>query len=400
MLLIPSSNLYEKLLNENQGIFFEPILNGNVPFVAKLPSSVIKAIHKDFLIKLFLGFELSLDKSFYHLTICLFIEDDRNHPYITFHTVNNQKELLSIIKAFDDNNKELYMFDELSRNVGSGYLKMKEGYAEVVTRLNAEIINTNIDLENKREVEDRFIMQIENYIKDKSSNNDNIIEVNCEFLSSKPLAISDVNVGEMVLDDYEEGLGFEKTIYQLIESYYLANSFHSPKYYKKGTEKELTDIISFDDTHILLLEAKVLQVMYREKELSTERMMKNIHKNINKAIRQQKGTLKTIRSGKELYSSKGSVLNKPTSTSYEVVHCIVLISEMLPQLNWETLNTEVINFANENEAFLHILDLNELFRTLYISRDTRTFNFNLLRRWKRVHELGTPFIRISYTEKK
>ncbi|PKJ52477.1 hypothetical protein [Bacillus sp. SN10] len=396
MIHLPSFQIQEKMINENSGLFFEEISNMTVPFIVKLPSSVIKAIYKSCDVKLFLGLESIENGMFNTLTVCIAIADDEEQPYLTFHTVDDIKELNAIIKAFRQTNNKLHLFDELNRNVLSGEFDLLER-KELLDGEFFSLIKTNISKDFKIEVENRFIDYIEEHYKGNTQLPINLVEIKTNFISSEPPKIIDMEAGEVSLEQCDEGGGLEQSIYSLLAYYYSGSSFHSPKFYKKEAEKELTDILAFQENHMVIIEAKVSQILYREKELTTQRLLKNIQKNMDKAIRQLKGTLKTIGTKQDIYSAENNLIHIPID-SVKQQHCIVLISDMHPGLKWDGIYGEIIKFMNESKGLLHILDLTELFRLLFLSKTPENFRENLCIRWEIIYESKNPFLRVNYRE--
>jgi hypothetical protein len=396
MTYLPSFNIQEKMINENSGLFFEPTSNKTVPFIAKLPSSIIKAIHNGSSVRLFVSLERLEDSILHTITVCIAIADDKEQPYLTFHTVDEVEELNAIIKAFQQTENKLHLFDELNRNVLSGEFQLLVHHEELGEKLLSSI-NTRINKNHKIEVEDRFIDYIEEYYKGNNQLPIRLLEIKTQFMSNEPPKIIDIEAGEISLEQHDEGGGLEQSIYSLLAYYYPESSFHSPKYYKKNTEKELTDILAFQENHMVIIEAKVSQVLYRENQLTTERLLKNIQKNIDKAIRQLKGTLKTIGTKQDIYSAENKLITIPMK-SIDQQHCIVLLSEMHHALHWDKLYWEIIKFTNDSKGLLHILDLTELFRLLFLSKTPEAFKRNLYIRWGLVYKSKNPFLRVNYKE--
>ena len=73
---------------------------------------------------------------------------------------------------------------------------------------------------------------------------------------------------------------------------------------------------------------------------------------------------------------------------------------MRHELDWDMLYQEIMKFGAENLGLLHILDLTELFRLLFLSKTPEAFNRRLLDRWNIVYENKTPSVRVKFMDSK
>lgn len=390
--------MQEKMINESGGLFFQEIFDQTVPFVAKLPSNIIKAIYEGCNIKLYLGLERIESSNSKRLTVGMEIADDKEHPFMIFHTVNNTEELQSIYKAFQQLENKLYLFDELTRNVLSGKLTLLEKNKEINKELLFSI-ETNFNVKEKIETENRFITYMEELFSGNTKLPIDLIIVKTKFIPSGPTKVIDLDVGETILSQSDEGQGLELSIHSLLNSYYHETCHHSPQIIKKDKMRELTDILVFKESHLIFIESKVSQVLNREKELNSKRLITNIHKNIDKAIKQLRGAVKSVNTKQKVYTSENNLIDLTLNNDIPN-HCIVLISEMRHELDWDKLYQEIIGFGAEESGLLHILDLTELFKLLFLSKTPEAFNRSLVNRWKIVYEHQTPLVRIEFRDSK
>lgn len=175
---------------------------------------------------------------------------------------------------------------------------------------------------------------------------------------------------EFRLDDPDEGAGLEQTTWHLLENLFAGSIFHSPQVQEVTEKRELTDILTYCEVGPCLIEAKAADMLRTSLERTTERRVKSVQKQIDKGISQLVGALKNLKAGLPLSTKEGTSFKIPATVG-SIRQGIVMVSEMLPGLDWEAIATQLLAASDKSGAMLHVLDLRELRLLVGISRNDR-----------------------------
>jgi len=291
---------------------------------------MIKHIYNKCTIKLLVSIDSRIKSKL--ITVGFIVEDEPDNPFCTFYTINNKSDLNAFILAIKRRYNKLHLFDELSRNVLSGELIISKDVNDSIKFFDGNIINIDIGLDEKRKNEDLFLKNFVSLYKGETPQSDYWFDIDLEFLPNSSNKILDLDAGAMQIDQLDEGAGMEQSIYQLINSFFEKDSYHSPFYYNRNIEKELTDILILSQQYSVLIESKTIKVMYRDKPLTVDRMIRNIDKSITQGFGQLRGALRTIRSHTDVFTTnKNSIIIQQENR--DNIHSVVLIPEMYSQLN-------------------------------------------------------------------
>lgn len=164
------------------------------------------------------------------------------------------------------------------------------------------------------------------------------------------------------LFDEDEGGQQEQLAVWLTDSLQPTGTHHSPRFKKGAETKELTDVLlsySFGST---LLESKSLSIFSRDVIPDRSKLDRDISAHIDKAFRQLRGAVRTLKAGVEITDPNGRPLvverDKPA-------HAIVLIPDMDLLEDRSTYDLAFIqNFVETTGGFPHLLDVSELLRVV------------------------------------
>jgi len=186
--------------------------------------------------------------------------------------------------------------------------------------------------------------------------------------TAKMTAIGLNDIIDFRLDDPDEGRGFEQSTWHLLENLFGPMLYHSPQFLEGCSPRELTDIMAVASTGLCLFEAKNAAILSTRLDRTTVRRTTSVQKQIDKGVVQLSGALRTLNNGLPLQTKKGVPLILGPATGQHR-HAIVMVSEMLPGVDWEAIGTQLLTAAQRSGAMFHILDLRELRVLVGISRN-------------------------------
>jgi len=212
------------------------------------------------------------------------------------------------------------------------------------------------------------------------------------FETTKISAIGDLETLSFQIEDRQEGQGLEQTAWHLLEHLFSRCIFHSPQVTDSKTSRELIDILSYSKTGLCLFECKAAAVLSTDIARTTERRAKGIEKQIDKGISQISGAMRSISSSLSLTSKGGTPIRLPYWTN-PLHHGIVMVSELLPSADWESVAKQLLDASKNAQAMFHVLDLQELRLLVGVSTTPTDLVVNLLNRFKTMAQVGSAFIR-------
>ncbi|MCP4157073.1 MAG: NERD domain-containing protein [bacterium] len=152
----------------------------------------------------------------------------------------------------------------------------------------------------------------------------------------------------------------------------------------------MTDVLCLSEHGIFLFETKSIAVYSTDPSRTSGRRLKNLHKQVKKALSQLKGAINSIKNGYDVISKSGNQINLNRKN---VLHAIVVVSELIPLGDWKEIVNLAENLFRETQCMVHIVDLEELYSMVVISKQKRLFDYNLMKRFEVLIKEKTIFIR-------
>jgi hypothetical protein len=389
-MFIPGEVLLRELASELAGVWFVIPDNQSQPVIInKLSTPVIKLVYR-FVDTFLLISKVRVENEFVRI-VGLRIHDDSNYPQFTSYPIVNDSDhidtLPALIKFLNLRNAQIHFFDERNRPVMSGFCTIDE----------REKITKAIELLSPSDQNVTKLDQIANLAHDKFQRDIELAFMGGEPIDSEIIAlkliIRDLNVfniielndsqytGNYRLDDIDEGNSLEKLANASLATIFGKNTYLSPTVKTGKYKRELTDILSFGQDQICLLECKALSVLQSAIDRSRDRRVKLIEKDIKKGLSQLKGAIRNLLSGVEIASSQNNPIFIPNiKVSY--IHGIVLLSEMYPFVNWAEVAKGIKNYSNPDKNYiLHVIDLAQFQRICSVAKSPVLFSNHLLDRF-------------------
>ncbi len=141
---------------------------------------------------------------------------------------------------------------------------------------------------------------------------------------------------------------------------------------------------------IFIFETKAISILTTTPARDTKRRVKNLHKQIKKALGQLSGAVRSLRDGNEVITGSGTKINFDRSI---LPHMIIVVSELLPFGDWSDIVSEAIGLVRKSNVMVHILDLRELTLLVAVSENADAFDYNLMKRFRHFIQCKSVFIR-------
>ncbi|MGG6268552.1 hypothetical protein ACQ4M3_29340 [Leptolyngbya sp. AN03gr2] len=394
---IPSEEIYREIFHESAGIWFvRSVGTDSHAILLKAPTNVLKAIMAGCTVKV----SFTVDQSAYPpiLTSCVQIYDGKDAPFMVFGSHINQAEHSALPEILNRRSTPLFLYDELIRNVAWA----ETSWGNAVDRVSQLILSfesfyAGVSTKDVQSALDNLQSSlVPNSVAQAALLNSEQVELTSASFNTIDVYVYGVNDKIQMFNalSEDEGGGLEQSTWQLLESLFIDQIYRSPQVLSdNGKIRELTDIFCFTNQGIFLFETKVSSVLNTSLERSTERRAKNIESQIEKALRQLRGAIKTVRSGQKIVTKSGVELN----FNREIVpHGVVVISEMFPFINWDEITICLMKTALESNSMIHILDLQELRTLIGCSSSFNHFDYYLMTRLETVIDRKSAFIRTKF----
>ena len=368
----PSSRNWEEMKYEAAGCWPLPINKGDeFALVTKMPASIIKASYRSCRVSLTVA-RAQTPKGVV-LATTLTVADDPSAALMLSGVIRHAEEQLAIENILRAGRTLVVFFDELSRPVARATCALSVPECTAASKL--------VDSAGLRYT-GPWIPLLSDVLDEVQGFGDPKLAVPAKYsptFITIPLTLSgfetqpSMTIGltdslDFRLDDLDEGRGLEQSTWHLLGRLFEGRIHHSPQVYE-GTElRELTDILTFCDAGLCLFESKAAAMLTTSLDRPTERRAKSVQKQIDKGIDQLVGAMRNVARGFPLATKSGSAITMPPTVG-TLRQGVVMVSEMLPSLDWEGVGMQLINASHLSGAMLHVLDLQELRMLVGISKD-------------------------------
>lgn len=359
---IPSKFLYTLINSEIVGVWVESNSRGDKAFIAKVPSSVAKAIKLGAKVELVIAVsEQKSDNRF--LTLALKVYDRRDNPYfgILPQTVNSTNNIIN--SSFFDKPLSFSIYDELDSPVFSGKIQ-----------INSDSSNEDFiyDLDKMKfvtpsgTVESFELINIFGYYLGLPQYRDMNPSLYMELFTYR-LTVSDIqemltyHVHPNSLSHYTLGKDIDGTVQetqlnQSLNLFFEQHVFQSPLVTIGKSTRELTDAFALTDDYSLIIESKCLTVNLNALNQTTDRIISNTIGHAKKALKQLVGGFKAIKRNEVIKSQSGQEIKFDRNN---VQHGIVMIPEFISSNRWETIINKMITIYETYGLKVHVISLPE-----------------------------------------
>lgn len=356
--------------------------------IVKAPTHTIKEIYQGKEIFLYIKSEQYFSRDV--LFTGLAINDFRENPAYIF-GINRFKDEIKIIeKLFGEESLEIDFYNELGIAVLSAMLRINNELRDTVL---SEIRNCNIDDEDFI-VEPYLDKFQEEYIKNRKIKH---LELDIDNLKVVNNHIIGQEVVKYTITDQDEGKLLEDKIFAALDNMFGTDLFHSPYFIRQNLKVELTDIFCFSESGVFIIETKAMSVFNVNTNITTDRRIANLHKQIRKALKQTSGVCNN------LYTKEVSIYD--SRNHQEIIfdrkvcpHCIIIVDDLIPLgEHWHQILIEVFEQMIENKCYTNILDVKEFIKLVKFSNNSKyNLDYFLLERCQAVISNENLFVDIRF----
>lgn len=368
----PSSRNWEEMKYESAGCWPLPINNGDeFAIVTKMGASTIKAAYRSCPVSLTIARAETSEGVV--LATTLKVEDDPSAALMLSGVLRHAEEQLAIENILRTGKTLMVFFDELSRPVARAtctFSTTECGEAsEMVGTAGTRYVGAWIPLLAAVLDEVQGFADPQLVVPTKYAPTFVTIPLTLsEFETQKLTAIGTRETLDFRLDDPDEGFGLEQSTWHLLENLFEGCIIHSPHVREGKKLRELSDIMTHCNAGICLFESKAAAMLTPSLDRSTERRAKSVQRQINKGIDQLVGAMRNLNRGLPILTKVGTEIELP-STVGNVHQGVVMVSEMLPSLDWEGITNQLIDASKQSGTMLQVLDLQELRMLVGVSKD-------------------------------
>lgn len=371
-MFMPSARNWEEMKYEAAGCWPLPINKGDeFALVTKMPASTIKAAYRSCPVSLTIARAETSEGVV--LATTLTVADDPGAALMLSGVLRHAEEQTAIENILRTGRTLVVFFDELSRPVARATCAFSVPECTAASMM--------VDATGSRYA-GAWIPLLSDVLDEVQGFSDPKLAVPAKYAPTFitiPLTLSDFETQlsttmgltdalDFKLDDPDEGRGLEQSTWHLLENLFEGRIFHSPHVGEGTDRRELTDILTYCDEGFCLFEAKAAAMLFTDLDRSTERRAKSVQKQIDKGIDQLVGAMRSVARGLGLAAKNGSAITLPLMAG-SIRQGVVMVSEMLPALDWESVGAQLINASQQSGAMLHVLDLQELRMLVGISKD-------------------------------
>lgn len=388
---IPIEKVYNQMRAEIASLWYLPANDGKeTAFIIKAPTPTIKAVILGCNLKLIFGKEDS------YLCNGVIIEDVPGSPVIISGVQVEAEEHQALLKSILQRKFPIFLFNEMDICVASAVIQLQiEDCEKILSFIKSEDeLHTGSFDSLASAVLDCFEYTLDKILAYPNTHEIDIVEVIPNIGEWKTHEVYFLNQ-ELVLKtdiaEKDEGENFEKTIWGSLESVFPTTLYKSPKVKIGEKVRELTDIYAHYEFGSFLIECKDLSVIQAGYGRNMDKRIAGVQKQIKKALKQLVGATNAFKRGELIFDNNN---NEIISDRTQPPHCIVLITELMPNEDWDEITTLLINAVQQTGAFFHILDFRELITLLKQSfGDSRLIDYNLMKRCKLCLEKKSILIR-------
>ena len=406
MAYIPSEQVSFGLAKARTGLWVEPLVDGRIALVCKIPETVIKALYRGAKASMLLG--VMQAETLRILCLGLRVQDEPDNPFSVIMPNASPEDVALLKQVLQSASTTLHCLNEMNHPVLSAWCNLEAESAQLaaewlnasdhwlLTPLSSTLIHVSDVCRMLDLALDRFQHRIYSPTEAPGGASTGLITQIPLILDIwPPSEIFDVSPTlheGFRIDDEAEGQKLERLIQSVVDSIYPGSSYRSPRVKQGKVLRELADVVGIVAHCICVIQAKVLPVLTVDSERSSARRTATVTKHITKALKQLIGALKQIRSGNPVFDADGKLIAIPNPET-SIAQAIVVLSEMYAFVDWKAIASEIVE-ASENEvyrALFHVLDVQELTYIAGICGNVEMFNYLMLQRWISVKTTGTAY---------
>lgn len=380
------TRITNQIAGQDAGLWFWEEFTKKI--IVKAPTHTIKEIYQGKEIFFYIKSENYFSKDVLFTGVA--INDLRENPVYIFGINRFNDEIKIIEKLFIEESLEIDFYNELGIAVLSGMLRIDNQLRDTVF---AEIGNCNFDDEDFI-VEPYLDKFQEKYIKNRNIKH---IELNINSFKVVNNHIIGEEVIEYTVTNHDEGKLLEDKIYASLDYLFKNDLYHSPYFIRQNLKVELTDIFCFSDKGTFIIETKAMSVFNVNTDITTERRIANLQKQIKKALKQVTGVCNNIYNKEipiyDIRSDQEIIFDRTICP-----HCIIIVDDLLPLGDdWHSIFLEVCKQMIEAKCYTNVLDTKEFIKLVKFSNNSKyILDYYLIERCQACISNESLFVNIHF----
>jgi hypothetical protein len=326
------------------------------------------------------------------------IEDDKHDPVFVHAPQDRAKEQEYFDKLLTVESTFVTFFDELVRPVMAGRVCWNSQDARIAFNELAGTLphHQGFDRALLIEAMDAAQESISKWHRADGSMEAKLWKaIPLQFEDLHPIEIGSLEAGTFTLDDPDEGGGLEKSAYLLLEANYPGTAHVNPQVDDGPKKREFCDILVVGKNELLVIQSKVMAMLERNPNQTSERRVANVYANFQKAVSQLNGSIRKVRQGRAIYTNEGIKIPIDPNAK-KVIHGIVLLSSTNLSLPWSIVSQDLITASRKAQAGLHVLEFVELQQHVAFGKTLDQLSEHLSKRFKAFAKSGNANIRARF----
>lgn len=388
------------MVGAHGGVWAELVNDGSIELAIKLSADLVKAVLK--------GAPVTLITTAIHTggknvrVVGVRIEDDLADPAFIHapqeigREQENFEELLEVESTF------VTFFDELVRPVMAGRVRWDSGQAkEALDGLRQTLPHYQGDYRPLLiEVMDAAEKSIEKWHRNDGSAEAKLWKsIPLQFENLHPINVSSPEAGTFTMDDPDEGGGLEKSAHLLFEANFPGTTHLNPQVRDGQKMREFCDVLVVGKGELFIIQSKVMAMLERNPDQTTERRVKNVYSNFEKAVGQLNGSVRKLRQGQAIFTCEGVEIPIDPAAK-RMIHGIVLLSSTNLSLPWPSVSQELIAASRKAQAGFHVLEFAELQQHVAFGKTLKEMSMHLSRRFEVIEKSGNANVKTRFLDQK
>lgn len=355
-------------------------------------------------------------------TIGIQIYDDEESPLACFQAFRDQEELSLLCEMLDNDQFDVQFFNEtLLPVLGASCRAEASKRAAAVQSLMG---SSEAGVGPSNEVRERALDAVEKTVDPKNSD-PSVLRADVEI----PLQLAGLDAGRLYLvgngsvslADQDQGEELERLVFQAFDFLCPSGAFRRPLVRKDSGTRELCDVLALsrvpidENEGLFVIQSKVEPIWRERLSRHTERRALSIQKNVQRAVKQLAGAVRTLRRGRTILRSDGVPLRGRlpdenaqvealealdlSKRAKNVGHAIAIVSELHQAVDWKMIGLELAKATSKFKFLFHVMDLSELLHLVAGAKGSpAVFESHLIHRWEAMVTNRTALIRVRFKE--
>jgi len=395
-MMLPCYETHKRMVGAHGGIWAELVNDGSIELAIKLSADLTKAVLKGAPVTLVVAVIRAASNNVRVVSIC--IEDDKNDPVVIHGPQTEVADQERFDKLLALGSTFVTFFDELVRPVMAGRVlwDVKQATAVLDGLKQSQPHYQGDNLPSLSEAMDTAQESITKWHRNDGSDEARLWKsMPLRFENLHPINVSSPEAGTFTVDDPDEGGALETSAFLLLEANFPGTTHLNPQFDDGPNRREFCDVLIVGNTALLIIQAKVMAMLDRNPNQTTQHRASHVYSNFKKAVSQLSGSVRMLRQGKLIYTKDGMVI--PINLGgVKVIHGIVLLSSTNLPLPWPEVCQKLVSSSRKAKAEYHVLEFGELQQHVAFGKTLDEISIYLSRRFEVVEKTGNANVKAEF----